>query len=392
MKAYLDLPSGISGDIFLGCLVDLGWPIEELQQIPKRLNLPDDVITIGAEEVMRGALRATSVVVDAAVGDEHRHLHHIVELINASDLPADVQSKAIAVFRRLAQAEAKVHGSDVESVHFHEVGALDAIVDIVGVCAGLDALGIDDLYASALPLGPGWVNSAHGRIPLPAPATLELLAAAEAPTVPAPGSGELVTPTGAALVCELATFGQPAMRLSRIGLGAGKKEFEWPNIPRIWLGAAEEQQRRYVVAETNIDDMNPELFDAARHALEHAGATDVWTTQVQMKKGRPGTVLSVLAPAEIEQAVADTIIRETSTLGVRLHEVHRHEAERRFETVETDYGSIPVKLKVVDGKVIGVKPEYDDCAALADDRGIPVRDVIEAALAIAHQQYVNRHE
>lgn len=387
MIGYLDLPSGISGDMFLGCLVDAGWPLEELQGIPARMGLSSDVCTVRREDVMRGALRATLVTVDAAVADEHRHLRDIEELIERADLSPVVKERAIAVFRRLARAEAKVHGSSVETVHFHEVGAVDAIVDITGGCAGLEALGIDKLYASALPLGPGWTNSAHGRIPLPAPATLELLAEANASIRPAPGPGELVTPTGAALLCEMAEFRQPAMQLHRIALGAGSKEFEWPNLARLWLGNVGAGAGEYVVLETNIDDMNPELFPAVRDSLVEHGATDVWTTAIQMKKGRPATVLSVLAPAESEQRMADTMLQETTTLGVRVHGVHRHEAERTMETVETAYGIVRVKLKRMQGAVLGVKPEYEDCARLAGEHGAPVRLVIEDAQAVAYRRF-----
>jgi len=387
MIAYLDIPSGISGDIFLSCLVDAGWPLEELQGIPERLGLPPHVCVIGREDVVRGSMRATHVTVDTPETHVHRHLGDIEAMISGADLPQDVKETSVAVFTRLARAEAHVHGTTVEHVHFHEVGAVDAIVDIVGVCAGLHALGIETLFASPFPLGDGWTNSAHGRIPLPAPATLELLAEAGAPTVPAPGSGELVTPTGAALLCELADFRQPSFRLQRIGTGAGSKEFAWPNVARLWLGAQGERADEYVVLETNIDDMNPELFPAVRHALEHGGALDVWTTPVQMKKERPATMLSVLAPAAMERALSEIIVRETTTLGVRVQRVHRYEAKRTFESVQTDYGPVCVKLKWVHDNVLGAKPEYEDCVQLAAKYGVPVRLVIEAAQAAANAQF-----
>lgn len=387
MIGYLDLPSGISGDMFLGCLVDAGWSLEELQRIPARMGLPEDACTIGREDVMRGALRATLVKVDTAETDTHRHLSDIVQLIECADLSSNVCKWSVAVFRRLAQAEAKVHGAGVDEVHFHEVGAVDAIVDIVGVCAGLEALDIRTLHASALPLGPGWTNSAHGQIPLPAPATLELLAAANAPTRPAPGPGELVTPTGAALLCELAEFRQPSMNLQKIAVGAGAKQFDWPNVARLWLGHAESRADNFVVLETNIDDMNPELFPAVRSALVEHGAIDVWTSSVQMKKGRPATVLSVLAAAEQEECVAETMLQQTTTLGVRVQGVRRYEAERNFESVETEYGPVTVKLKRWNGRLLGVKPEYDDCERLAQQHDVPVRVVVEDAQAIANRQF-----
>lgn len=408
MIAYLDMPSGISGDIFLGCLVDAGWPIEALQTVIDGLGLPPGLWQIAREEVMRGPLRATLVRVDTTEGDQHRHLHHVREIIFGGNLPQAVQARAVAVFTRLAQAEAAVHGSTLEEVHFHEVGALDAIIDIVGVCAGLDALGIEKLYAGGLPLGEGWTNSAHGRIPLPAPATLAILAEAQAPNRIAPGPGELVTPTGAALVAELAEFRQPPMNIHKIGLGAGRKDFPWPNAARLWLGvpastAAPEQPAAasidpaggqdggLVQLETNIDDMNPEWYAPVSRLLFEAGALDVWLTPIQMKKNRPGVLLGVLAHAQAESRLVDVILRETTTLGVRVHRVHRHEAARSVETVSTPYGEVRLKVKWVDGAFAGAKPEFDDCLALAQARQVSVRAVYEAALAASGAASGNRY-
>jgi uncharacterized protein (TIGR00299 family) protein len=384
MIAYLDLPSGLSGDIFLGCLVDAGWPLAALQRTVERLALPADSWSIRQESVMRGPLRATLVHVAATEGDQHRHLSDVRGIIQAADLPEPVKQRAVAVFTRLAEAEAAVHGSTVESVHFHEVGALDAIIDIVGVCAGLHELGVTQLYASSVPLGEGWVNSAHGRIPVPAPATLNLLTAVHAPVRPAPGPGELVTPTGAALLAELATFSQPRMTLQRIGVGTGQKDFAWPNVARLMLGEPV-GSGEYVQIETNIDDMNPELYSAVSDALFAAGALDVWLTPIQMKKGRPGVLLGVLAPAAQENALADLLLRETTTLGVRVRSVHRHEAQRTFATVETAYGEIQVKLKWLEGQVVGAKPEFEQCRRLAETQGVPVRLIYEVALAAAQK-------
>jgi uncharacterized protein (DUF111 family) len=216
---------------------------------------------------------------------------------------------------------------------------------------------------------------------------LALLAAVQAPTRPAPGPGELVTPTGAALLAEFATFRQPQMRLQQIGMGAGQKEFAWPNVARLLLGEPMELGG-YVQIETNIDDMNPELYATVTERLFDAGALDVWITPIQMKKGRPGVLLSVLAVAAREQVLADLLLRETTTLGVRVHAVHRHEAQRTFTTVETAYGAVQVKLKQVEGRIIGAKPEYEDCQRLAGQYGIPIRQVYEAAQAAAYQMYI----
>ncbi len=398
---YLDLPSGVSGDMLLGCLVDAGWPVDDLIATVRALHLPAENWTITAERVMRGPLAATLAHVTAPEESHHRHLSDIQSIIAASDLPDAVKARATDVFARLAAAEAAVHGVDVESIHFHEVGALDAIIDIVGVCAGLHALGVTHLYAGALPLGSGWVNTAHGKLPVPAPATLALLAAAGAPARPAPGPGELVTPTGAALVCTLAEFRQPAMTLRRIGYGAGQKQFEWPNVARLWLGeaiAAAEQPGvagplpAMVQLETNIDDMNPEHYGPLMEHLLTAGAADVWLTPMQMKKGRPGTLVSVLAPVEREAELARLLLAETTTLGVRVHRVFRYEAARSVATVETAYGPVRVKLKLIDGEVSGAKPEHDDCVRLADAHRITPRQVEMAAIAAAYAALISPEE
>ena len=390
--AYLDTPSGISGDIFLGCLVDAGWPLASLRAAVESLNLPDGSWRIHAQSVSQGSIRATRIHVEAADEAAERRLAKVSEILEAASLPDQVTRRARAVFSRLAAAEAKIHGTRPEEVHFHEVGALDAIIDIVGVCAGLHDLEIETLYASALPLGPGWGSSMHGRIPLPAPATLELLAAVGAPTAPAPGPGELVTPTGAALLAELAQFRQPELHLRRIGYGAGQKVFDWPNVARLWIGeefgeaavqTAREPTESLVVIETNIDDMNPELFEPVQRRLFDAGALDVWTTAIGMKKSRPGTLLRVLAPPALEPALAALLLRETTTLGVRVHPVRRHVAERDATTVATPFGPVRVKVKRVEGKAVGAKPEFDDCQALAAATGTPLPAVYAAALAAA---------
>jgi hypothetical protein len=393
MIAYLDLPSGLSGDMFLSCLVDAGWPVEALQASLEKLPLPEGSWTVRAEPVMRGPMAATLVSVATAEDHHHRGLHAIRALIEASDLPASVQAGAIATFTRLARAEGAVHGLPVDQVHFHEVGALDAIVDVVGVAAGLHALGVDRLYASSVPLGSGWTHSAHGALPLPAPATLALLAGVQAPTVPAPGPGELVTPTGAALLAQHATFRQPVMRLTRIACGAGQRVMTWPNLARLWLGEASEAvesmgSASMVQIDTNIDDMNPELYQSVSQRLFAAGARDVWLTPIQMKKGRPAVILSALTRRELESSLAGLILRETTTLGVRVHAIWRYEAGREFQSVETGYGAVKVKLKRLGDEIMGATPEYEDCQRLADALGLPVRQVYEAAQAQAHRHWI----
>lgn len=441
MIGYLDLSAGISGDMFLGCLVDAGWPIERLRAVLTALDLPPDDWSVNERMVMKGALRARLVDVRVKEGDGHHHhhdqhhahdhhhdhghdhhhghdhahehahdrahaqteagqththgphrnLHDVRAIIEAAALPEIVRKRAVDVFVRLAHAEAKVHGSAVEAVHFHEVGALDAIVDIVGTVAGLYELGVTDLFASPVPLGGGWTMSAHGRIPLPAPATLELLTAAGAPTCAGPGDGELVTPTGAALVCELARFDRPQMRLERLGCGAGQRDCAWPNVARLSLGVAERQRPDHEVAveiATNIDDMNPQFYAPLLEHLLTSGALDAWLTPVQMKKGRPGVVLTVLTTPAAESAVVNLLLRETTTLGVRRREVEKRGAEREMRSVETPFGAVPIKLKVWEGRVIGAQPEYEDCRRLADAAGVAVRVVHETAMAAAHGAFL----
>jgi pyridinium-3,5-bisthiocarboxylic acid mononucleotide nickel chelatase len=302
-------------------------------------------------------------------------------------LPPEVIEHSLAIFQRLAEAEARVHGVPVQQVHFHEVGAVDAIVDICGAAFGLYQLGIEKLYASALPLGTGQVESAHGELPLPAPATLELLASAKAPTYPRQTDMELVTPTGAAILTALAEFSRPEMVLDRIGTGAGERELAWPNVLRLWVGEAEGRENSSLcLIETNIDDMNPEFYGHILGRLFEAGALDVYLTPIHMKKNRPGTKLSVIARQHDEPELARLLLLETSTFGVRVQPLYRYEAGRSMVSVSTIYGEIPVKLKIVDGETISAAPEYDVCSRLALQHKVPLMVVFNAAFeaGLAH--------
>jgi uncharacterized protein (TIGR00299 family) protein len=387
MIAYLDLPSGLSGDMMLGCLLDAGWPLEALQETLERLSLPPGSWSVQPQPVMRGPLRATLAVVEVAEVAPRRSLNDIRQIVEHADLPQPVKERALGVFLRLAEAEASVHGIPIDEVHFHEVGALDAIVDVVGAAAGLIALDIEQLYASPVPMGHGWVETQHGLLPVPAPATLALLASVHAPLQPAPGPGELVTPTGAAMLAAWATFTQPSMRLLRVATGAGQRQLDWPNVARLWLGEPS-VDGSLVLLQTNIDDMNPQLYgDVTRHLLE-AGALDVWLAPVQMKKGRPGVLLSVLASLHLEARLAGLMLRETTTLGVRVLPVRRWEAGRQIQEVETGFGVVRVKLKELDGQVVAAVPEYEDCVRLAEAAGVPTRQVYEAAQAAAYRRFL----
>lgn len=380
--AYFDCFSGASGDMILGALVDAGLALDELRQGLSALPLTGEYALTG-ETVQRGGLRAIRVRVETNDTHPHRHLAAVVEIIEAADLSPTVTDKSLAIFRRLAEVEARIHVTSVEEVHFHEVGAVDAIVDIVGAVWGLERLGVTEVYASALPLGGGQVKTSHGTLPLPAPAVLELLASGDAPTRPWPTDAELVTPTGAAILTTLAQFRQPPMRLARVGYGAGGKEFSWPNVLRLWLGApfepATTPSTTLKVLETNIDDMNPELYGHAMARLFEAGALDVYLTPIYMKKNRPATMLSVIGRDEDEAALAEAMLRETSTLGVRVRSLQRYEAGREVRQAETAYGPIQVKLKKLNGRVMSVAPEYESCRRVADEQNVPLAEIYRLA-------------
>ena len=381
--AYLDCPSGISGDMLLGALVDAGLSIDELRA--ELAKLPVEGYRLEAEKTQRAGLAATKVTVvleetqaASSAGTTHRRLPDILSIINDSALPPEDKERSAQVFCKLAQAEARVHGVEPEAVEFHEVGAVDAIVDVVGAVIGLRLLGVEALYCSSLPVGGGWTNGEHGRLPVPAPATLALLSEVGAPLAAGPDAVmELVTPTGAALVATLAAFERPAMTVRAVGYGAGSRELEdRPNALRLWLGdALDERPATMLLIETNIDDMSPELIGYAQERLFDAGAADVWLAPVQMKKNRPGVLLSVICSVEREDAMVEIILRETSTLGVRVRPVTRHEAEREELQFESSLGPAAVKVKRLPGRPPSVAPEYEACARIARERGLPLQEV-----------------
>ncbi len=374
---YLDCFSGISGDMLLGAMVDAGLEVDALRS--ELAKLPVSGYRIEAAKTRRAGLAATkaSVALEEAA-QPHRRLPDIAALIEASTLPPEDKQRGTAVFRRLAEAEARVHGVEPEAVDFHEVGAVDAIVDIMGAVAGLRLLGIEGLYCSPLPAGGGSVAGAHGRLPVPAPATLALLADVGAPLAAGPDPEfELVTPTGAALAATLARFERPAMAVRAVGYGAAGRDIEGrANVLRLWLGERlEARPATMLLIETNIDDMNPELYSYAQERLFDAGAADVWYAPVQMKKGRPGVLLSVLCPVEREDAITAALLRETSTLGMRVREVRRHEAARETLEFESSLGPAAVKVKRLSAGPPAVAPEYEVCASLARRHGMPLHEV-----------------
>ena len=384
-SAYFHCIGGASGDMILGAVVDAGAPVDEMKEALGRLGVAG--FSLYHEAAQRGGVRGTSVRVDLdEAGRRPRRWQDFVHIVERSGLDATVVERACVVFRRLAEAEAMVHKATVEDVHLHELGNLDTLVDVVGGVVGLELLGIERLYSSPLPSGSGVIETSHGLLPVPSPATAALFAMARAPVVPPPGNasdaGEMVTPTGAAMITTLATFRQPSMNLERVGYGLGLRESRYyPNALGLWLG--EEASAAYntdlTVVETNLDDMTGELLGYVQERLFELGARDVWFTPIQMKKNRPATMLSAIIPSALEPRAIQLIMRETSTLGVRVRPLARFEAERESLEVDTSLGRIEVKVKRLEGKNIGVSPEYESCRRIALERSIPLQEVFRIA-------------
>lgn len=391
--AYLDCFSGVSGDMLLGALLDVGLPQADLAGALAQLKLKGYRLEVSKAE--RAGLAATRVEVMPAGGPPpHRRLPDILSIIEKSGLPNADHEKGSLIFRRLAEAEGRVHRCRPEEVEFHEVGAVDTLVDVMGAVAGLRLLGVEDLYCSPLPAGGGEARGAHGVLPVPAPATLELMALAGAPLTSSVGEPavELVTPTGAAIVTTLATFERPPMRVTGVGYGAGGRDIPGrPNVLRLCLGEriAGDRRRTMLLVETNIDDMNPELLGYVQERLFEVGAADVWFVPIQMKKNRPATLVSVLCPHDCEEVVVSILLRETTTLGVRISEVNRREADRESLEFESSLGTAAVKLKRLEGEEPQVSPEYEPCRRLALQHGMSLADVYrvvaeEARALLAH--------
>jgi uncharacterized protein (TIGR00299 family) protein len=378
---YVDCIGGVAGDMLLGALLDAGATVAGLD----RLGVDGLRLETGKSE--KHGIVATTVTVHGAPGQPHRHWTSIRAQIDAAGFPERVTARAQAAFARLAHAEARIHDTSPESVHFHEVGAVDAIGEVCGVALALESLGVERVVCSPLPAGRGFVRADHGRLPLPAPATLMLLEGA--PLYGVDTELELVTPTGAALVSSLAeSYGAlPPMTLSATGYGAGTRDVDaFPNVVRAILGTETRAAGAPVsLIEANLDDLIPELAPDAAAACFAAGALDVWTAPVQMKRGRPGFVLSALARPRDEQAVAEAILTQTSTLGVRIARYDRIELERESWTVEV--GGEPVRVKVgrLGGRVVNLAPEHADCERAARISGEPVKAVWARALAAAHE-------
>ena len=393
--AYFDCVAGASGDMILGALLDAGLPLDTLRARLAMLNIRD--FALDAARVLKNGIGAIKVDVKVSDDAPERHLADLKAVVEASGLSRKVKDRAIRVFTRICEAEAAIHGAHVEDVHLHEVGGVDAIVDVCGVLAGLEALGIEQVVVSPLPMGRGFVQCAHGRIPLPAPATLMLLKGV--PVVGSPIEKELVTPTGAALLAELAdSFGPiPAMTLEAVGCGAGTRDLPIPNLIRLLIGessqpAAGLQTETIVQLETNIDSDTPEVLGHVSAALMAAGALDVALLPAQMKKGRPGVIVQVLCRPREAGALETVLFLETSTLGVRRQWVQRDSLQRRSETIETPYGPIRIKIATLPDGHTRIAPEFEDCRAAAAAAKVSLRQVMEEAAHYAAHHFGVDHE
>lgn len=386
--AYLDCSSGISGDMLLAALLDAGLERDLLLNELRKLPLAG--YEFRCARVLRGSLTGTQVEIDVPQPQPERHLGEIRQLLEGSALTEAVRTQALKMFERLAEVEGKLHGKPAAEIHFHEVGAVDAILDIVGACVGLELLEIDELSCSPLNVGGGQVETAHGTLPVPAPATAELLKGA--PIYSSGVEGELVTPTGAVIVATLASsFGpMPPIKVARIGYGAGSRDYSGhPNIARLFVGERAEvsdSESRVTnpanvvtVIEANVDDMSPQLYGYLVERALDAGALDITCSSIQMKKNRPGLEISVLCVPERAEGLAQLLFEETTTIGLRIHEAGRLVLDREVVKVETPYGTVRVKIAKRAGKVINVSPEYEDCQRLAAEKSVPLKQVILAA-------------
>ncbi len=397
--AYLDCHSGISGDMFLGALLDLDTGIS-LDGLRKALAaLPLEGYELKLEPFQdKGILGSRFEVVLAeqdAQSQQVRRLSDIKALLHTSTLSSTVREMALSMFQCLAKAEATVHGTGIEEVHFHEVGAIDAIMDITGAAIALEALGITQLYASSLPLSSGHVQTYHGALPVPAPATLEILRHVPVQWKPSTVEGEMVTPTGAAILATLASFQTPALFIERVGYGFGRKQFPWPNCLRVCLGRSASAYRHgevvdtdwVAVIESNIDNMSGELLGGLMDKLFAAGALDVNYTPIQMKKNRPAVMLTIICQLEDGNALSELLLRESSTLGVRISQVQRIKARRDLERMQTPLGTVTIKVKRLGDRIISATPEYEDCQRLALEKGIPLEDVYDIALQVMKTRF-----
>ena len=379
MKAlYFDCFAGASGNMILAGLVELGVDPNALAAELKKLNIAD--FELDVTRVDRSGISSTHIDVKVPDENSHRHLHHIEKIITESGLSDGVKERAIAIFTRLAEAEAKIHGTDIKKVHFHEVGAMDAIIDITGTCIALEMLGVERFMASRLHVGSGFVNMAHGKYPIPPPAVAELIKGV--PFYSTDVEGELLTPTGAAIITTLCeSFGPAELVTERTGYGAGTREYkDFPNVIRLFLGTAENvvkdsgtNKEKLLLFETNIDDASPQTLGYVMDRAFSIGAVDCWFTPIQMKKNRPATMLSILAPFEKRSVIMELIFRETPSIGVRVTETARESLSRETRPIETSFGSVDVKIAYYNGEPVNVMPEFDQLRQIAEANNISLQ-------------------
>ena len=377
---YFDCFSGASGDMILGALIDAGLSPQRLREELKKLRIP--TVHLKAEKVLKAGLAATQVTVEGRNEKRsHRNLKEILRIVERSGVETDVKEKSGEIFKRIASVEGMIHRMPMEEIHFHELGGLDSIVDIVGSVWGIRQLGIEKIYVSKVNVGGGFVKCEHGILPVPAPATLSLMEGR--PIYSSGVERELFTPTGAAILSTLGSeFGSmPLINVERIGHGAGRDDLVHPNLLRLIIGTSvlTSQKERVVVIETNIDDMNPQFYDYVIEKLLAMKVLDVFITPVLMKKNRPGHLLTVICSSEKLPSVTAFLLRETTTLGLRWHEEERAKTDREILPLQTKYGRIRFKLARWEGKVINLSPEYEDCKRLALEKRVPLKEVFEEA-------------
>ena len=378
--AYFDCFSGASGDMILGSLIDAGLSPRRLREELKKLQIP--TIHLKVKKVLKKGISATQVIVEGRNEKRsHRNLKEILKIVERSSVETEVKEKSKEIFKRIASVEGKIHRTPMEEVHFHELGGLDSIVDIVGSVWGIRQLGIEKIYVSKVNVGAGFVKCEHGILPIPAPATLSLM---EGKPIYSSGiERELLTPTGAAILTTLGSeFGPiPPINVEQIGYGAGRDNLPHPNLLRLIIGTSESTsgKEKVMVIETNIDDMNPQFYDYLIEKLLAMEVLEVFITPILMKKNRPGHLFTVICPSEKLPSVTRFLLRETTTLGLRWHEEERAKADREILNIQTRYGKIRFKLARWEGKIVNLSPEYEDCKRLALEKGVPLKEIFEEA-------------
>ncbi len=368
----------------LGAVVDAGTPLEVITDAMDAMDVVG--VELSSEQAQRGGVVGTFVRVELDENAQKSHwFDDFIAAVQSSPLSDRVKAQSTAIFRQMAEAEARVHRTSTDQLHLHELGTLDTLVDVVGSIAGLEYLGVERVFASPFPMGTGVFRSAHGVLPVPSPATSALFTMVDAPLVQAPGNpartGEMVTPTGAGIITTLCIFRQPSMAMQAHGFGLGSRNpEEYPNVLGLWIGEISEDAKTggLSLLETNLDDSTGEILGYVQERLFEIGARDVWFIPIQMKKNRPATMLCAIVGERAERQAVDLIMRETTTLGVRVRPIERYEAKRETRTVDTAFGPAGAKLKILDGETVAVSPEYEDCRRIAAESGLPLNEVFRA--------------